>query len=195
MGIDVSHAMFDEDVPIPWTQETGAATFDSIAKVGGQLAKEGIELVTKLFRRHAVRWELEQEWPGMWLELRLTKWPQNHILKELSVEKASVRLTCPGPIARVIDISGDGQLIPHLEAHVKIVGNLVQVASEMVGGGWTAIPRVVADGAKERPTLILILAILSETFSLKAALGEVRRIDLALPTLVGPGGGTEANER
>ena len=123
MGIDVSHAMFDEDVPIPWTQETGAATFDSIAKVGGQLAKEGIELVTKLFRRQAVRWELEQEWPGMWLELRLTKWPQNHILKELSVEKASVRLTCPGPIARVIDISGDGQLIPHLEAHVKIVGN------------------------------------------------------------------------
>ncbi|MGH7181788.1 MAG: hypothetical protein ACREJN_07420 [Nitrospiraceae bacterium] len=67
-------------------------------------------------------------------------WVQHQILEELSVEKQSVRLTRPDTIARVICIAGDGQLIPHLEAHVKIFGHLVQIAPKMIGGGRTAEP-------------------------------------------------------
>jgi hypothetical protein len=133
----MGHAMFGECVPIPWTKEAGVSAFDCRAKVGGQLAKEGIESFTKLLRGQLVTWELEQERAGMRLELRLRKRPQYQILEELGVEKPSVRLACPDTIARVIGIAGDGQLIPHLEAHVKIFGNLVQIAPEMIGDGQT----------------------------------------------------------
>src|SRR6185295_8411115 len=146
MGIDVSHAMFGEDVPVPLTQEAGAAAFDSIAKVGGQLAKKVIKSFAKILSGQPVTGELEQERAGMRLKCRFTKWPQNHLLEELGVEKARVRLAGPDPMARVLGKAGDGQLIPHLEAHVKILGNLFPIAQQLIGIGRTAEPCVIADG-------------------------------------------------
>lgn len=53
--------------------------------------------------------------------------------------------------------------------------------------------RIIAHSAKERFTRVLVLAVFAETFAGECALGVLQLIDLSLPALVGPGGGTEAD--
>jgi len=55
---------------------------------------------------------------------------------------------------------GDGDFLPHLEAHLKVFGDLSQLVAELVRGGRSVEGRVIAYSPEEWFALILILAIL-----------------------------------
>jgi hypothetical protein len=87
--------------------------------------------------------ELEQERAGMGLRLCLPIGGELEVVKEFRVEKPWVRLTRPGPIARLLRIAGDCDLFPHFETHLEIFGDLSQVVPELVGGGKPVEGRIV----------------------------------------------------
>jgi hypothetical protein len=74
----------------------------------------------------------------------------------------------------MLRIGRDGDLFPHLAAHLKVFGNLVQIASELIGSR-----------AKERVALIQILTVFPETVPRKGGLGVLSFIDSALPAFIG----------
>jgi hypothetical protein len=90
--------------------------------------------------------------------------------------------------------AGNRDFLPHLETDLEVFGDLRQVMPELGGGGRSVERRVVPHGPEQRLALVLILAILLQTFMGKRALGILPFVDLTLPAFVGPGGGTEANQ-
>jgi len=51
--------------------------------------------------------ELEYEWPGMGLKLRVTIGCQHEIIEERRIKESRVGLTGPSTIARVLGIAGN----------------------------------------------------------------------------------------
>ena len=123
----------------------------------------------------------------MWLELRLSIRCEHEFVEELGIKEAWIGLTGPRPIAGLLGIARNRDLFPHLEAHLEVFGNLVQITPELVGCWRSVEGRVITDGPKQRLPLVLILTIFSQTLSGKRALGVLPRIDLALPAFIRPG--------
>ena len=98
-------------------------------------------------------------------------------MKRLRIKKALVWLTCIDAIPGMLGIGRDGDLFPHLAAHLKVFGDLVQIPSELIGCGRAIKRRVVADGAKEWFPLIQILAVFAETVSGKGRLAILAFVD------------------
>ena len=137
--------------------------------------------------------KLKQERAGVGFELRLTIRRQNQFVEQLGVKESRIRLARIRPIPRLLRKGWNRDQLPHLETHLEIFGNLVQVAPELIGRGRAVERRIVPHGPEQRFALVLILAILSQALPRKRALGVLPLIDLALPAFVGPGGGTEAD--
>ncbi len=78
-------------------------------------------------------------------------------------------------------------LLPHLETHFEVFGNLVQIVPKLIGCRRTIEGRVIPDRAKAGFTVVEILAVFTQAFSCKGGLGVLLQIDLALPSFVGPG--------
>lgn len=55
----------------------------------------------------------------------------------------------------------DGDVLPDLETHLEILGNLFQVMSKLVLCRRTVEGGIVPDGAKKRLTVVEVLAVLS----------------------------------
>ena len=129
----------------------------------------------------------------MWLELRLSVGRSTRSLNSLASRNRG--LGCPAcSIPRLLGIGGNRDLLPHLETHLKVFGNLVQIAPELIRGRRSVERRVVPHGPEERLALVLILAILPQALPGKRALGILPCVDLALPAFVGPSRGAEANQ-
>lgn len=96
---------------------------------------------------------------------------EDHFIEELRSKKPRIRLTGSGPIPSLLGVGGNGDLLPHLKAHLKSFGDLVEIVPELVSGRRTVKSRIIAHRPEERLALVLILAILPEALSLKAALG------------------------
>src|SRR5262249_32038496 len=90
---------------------------------------------------------------------------------------------------------GNRDLLPHLETHLELLRDLIQVSSQLVRGGRSIERRIIPHGCEERLPLVLILRILTKAFLSKLGLRILAFVHLALPAFVGPGGGAEANER
>ena len=127
----------------------------------------------------------------MGLKLRVTIRCQHEFVEELCIKETWVWLPGPGSVASLLRIGRDRDLFPHLEAHLKVFGDLIQVSPELIRRGGTVEGRVIAYGLEERLALVLILAVLAETFPRKRALRVLACVDLALPAFVGLGGNTE----
>jgi len=98
------------------------------------------------------------------------------------------------PIAGRLRIGGNRDLLPHLETHLEIFGDLGQIVPELVGGGRLVEGRVVAYGPEQWFALILILAMLSQAVPGERDLGLAPVIDLSCLAFVGFGRRTEADQ-
>ena len=82
--------------------------------------------------------ELKQERPRVGAELGISVGLQDQLVEAFGVEKVLIHLTSPRSIAGVLCVGRDGQLLPHLETHVEVFGDLRQVAGELIRG-WRAV--------------------------------------------------------
>ena len=64
-------------------------------------------------------------------------------------------------------IGRDRDFFPHLAAHLEVVGDLGQVALELIGRGGPIERGVIANGAKEGFTLIEIPAVFPRQYRAK----------------------------
>src|SRR5437773_2125305 len=101
----------------------------------------------------------------MRLKLCLTIWGEDELVEEFRVEEPWIRLSGSGSIASLLRIARDRDVLPHLETHLKVFGNLVQVPSELIGGRRLVEGRIVPHGPEQWFPLVLILAILSQALS------------------------------
>ncbi|MEO7859641.1 MAG: hypothetical protein ABIU05_04225 [Nitrospirales bacterium] len=69
---------------------------------------------------------------------------QHHVIEQLRVKKARIRLTGFYSIAHMTDEARDGEVFPHLETHLEVFGNLIQIPLELVCRGRTVERRVVS---------------------------------------------------
>ena len=139
--------------------------------------------------------KLEQEWAGVWLKPRFTIWCEHEFVEELGIKKPWVRLPSLHAVAWLLGVAGNGDLLPYLEAHLEVFGDLIEVPSQLLCR-WRPIKcGVVADCTKERLSIVEILAILTEAFPGKGTFGVLLEVDLSLPAFIGPSGGAESNER
>ena len=97
----------------------------------------------------------------MRLELRLPIRPEHKLIEDLRVQKVRIGLAGLCPIARVLRITWDRDLLPHLEIHLKVFGNLIELLSELVRCRRAVKRRVIADRAETGLPLVQILAILA----------------------------------
>jgi hypothetical protein len=131
--------------------------------------------------------ELEQERTGVRLKLRLAIGREHKLFEEFCIKKPWIRLTGPHTIPGLLGIARNRDLLPHLEAHLKVFGDLAEIALELVCGRRSVERRVVTHGPEQWLVVVLVLAILAQTFLSKLALGIFPFVDLALPAFVGPG--------
>jgi hypothetical protein len=81
-------------------------------------------------------------------------------------------------------------LLPHLEAHLKVFGDLIEIPRQLLSSGRPIKCRVITDGPKERFSIIEILD--RDTGNTrrgipgKYALGVRLLVDLTLPAFVCP---------
>ena len=122
--------------------------------------------------------KLEQEGTCVRLEFSFSVESQDKVLEHLGVKKPWIRLSGRRSIARMQRIGGNGEFFPHLEAHLKVFGDLSLIVLKLVGDGRSVECRIVAYGPKQWLALILILAILAQTLAGKRALGILPMIDL-----------------
>ena len=127
-------------------EQGGVANLNCIPKITGELQEKLIEPRTELVCGHPVPLELEQEWTGMRLELRLSVGRQHKIIEQLGVKESRIGLTGSRPIAGLLGIARNRDFLPHLEAHLEIFWNLVQVTSELIRGRRSIERRVVPHG-------------------------------------------------
>ena len=121
------------------------------------------------YRRHGLigmGWSLgalkfEEERSRMRSEIRLSVARKDEILEEAGIKKPRVRLAGFHTVAWVTRERGDGEFFPHLETHLKVFRDLVEVVFELIGGRWPVEGRIVPDGAKERFSVVEILAVLA----------------------------------
>src|SRR5437868_15448540 len=104
-----------------------------------------------------------------------------------------VRFTSPKTVGGVHGKHGNRDHLPHLEAHLEVIGYLSQIMTKLVSGGRSVEGRVVPNGPEQGLPLIQVLAVLAKTFSGECALGALLLVDLALPAFVGPGRGAETD--
>ncbi|HEV8327270.1 MAG TPA: hypothetical protein VGQ08_07275 [Nitrospiraceae bacterium] len=139
--------------------------------------------------------KLEQERAGVGFELRLTIRREHQLIKQLSVEEPGIRLTDPGSISGLPGIGRNRDLLPYLEAHLKVFGDLAEIVPELVCGGRSVERRVVPHRPEQRLALVLILAILPQALMSKRLLGILAIVDLALPAFIRPCGSAEPDQR
>ena len=130
----------------------------------------------------------------MGFELGVAVRRQHELIEELRIEEAGIRLAGSRSISSLVGIARNRDLFPDFETHLKVFGDLIQITPQLIRRRWPVERRVVAHRSEQGLILVLILAILAETFSGKRALRVLSLIDLALPAFVGPGGGPKANE-
>ena len=116
------------------------------------------------------------------------------LIGERRIEKPWIGLAGFHAITRMIGEARDGDLLPHLATHLEVFGNLIQIPQELVGRGRSVERRIVAHRSEQWLVAVLVLAILTEAFPGKYALGVLLQIDLAFPAFIGPGGSAEANQ-
>ena len=137
--------------------------------------------------------ELEQERAGVWAEVGFTIRCQDEIIEQLRIQESRIGLTGLRPVPRLFGKGRDRNLLPDLKTHLKVFRDLCQIPPKLIRR-WRAIERgVITDSPEERFAIVLILAILTETFSRKRALRVLPLVDLPLPPFVSPGGGPESN--
>ena len=186
MVVDMRHPVLVQQSGISLTKQTWIADFNRVPKVCGQGSEEGIEPSEKLICGQAMPLELEQERPCVTMKVRLSVGLQHELHEGADIEEARVRLTSSCPVSSMRGIGRDGDFFPDLAAHLEVVGDLVQVACELIGRGGPIERGVIANGAKERFTLIEIPAVFPETVSRKARLRIPASVDLPLPAFIGP---------
>jgi len=120
---------------------------------------------------------------------------QHQLLKQLGIQESWIGLPGPNTIAGVSCIAGTGDLLPHLEAHLKVFGNLGQIVPELIGSRRSVEGRLVPYGPEKWFLVVLVLTVFAETLLSKLTLGILLLVDLAQPAFIGPGRGAEANER
>jgi hypothetical protein len=128
------------------------------------------------------------------VKLRVSARLQDQFDEGAGIEKPRIWLTRFYAIPGMLGIDRDGDLFPHLAAHLKVFGNLIQVAFKLIGRGGPIERAVIADGAKERFALVEILAVSSETVPHKSRLAILACVDLALPAFIGPRRSPKPNE-
>ena len=138
--------------------------------------------------------ELEEERPGVWPELRVSIGLQYEFGEGVGIEKVGVHLPCARAIASMFRIGGNREFFPHFEAHLKIFWNLRQIPGELVCGRGAIKSCIITYRAEERLASVEILTKFSQAFTGKGCLRVFPCIDLSLPALIGPGGGSKANE-
>ena len=116
---------------------------------------------------------------------------QHHVVTYLCLKKPGIQLSGLRPVTRLVRIARYGDVLPHREAPLAIVGNLLEGVPLLMGGGWSVERRIVTDGAEYRLPFVAILAVLTKAFPRKRSLGVVLVLDLALPAFLGPGRGAE----
>ena len=103
--------------------------------------------------------EFEEEWPGGRAEVRFSIRCKHHILEHTGVEQSGVDLPGFHAIPRVTRKGRDGEFFPDLEAHFEALWDLIEIVTELIGRWWPVEARIVADGTKERLSVIEILAV------------------------------------
>ncbi len=99
--------------------------------------------------------------PGTVQTSRLDRESAHEVIEQLRIEKPRVRLSGLGAISGLLRKGGNRELLPNLETHLKVFGNLIEVMPKLIRGLWPIKGRVVADRAKQRFTVVEVLAILS----------------------------------
>lgn len=123
----------------------------------------------------------------MRLKIRFTIRCQHEIIEQLRIQESRIGLPSPCAIACVLRIAWNHDILPHLEAHLNVFGDLSQIVPELVCGGRSVERRIIADGSKQGLPLVLILAVLSQTLTGKCALGLLLLADLSLPAFISAG--------
>ena len=81
----------------------------------------------------------------------------------------------------------DCDLLSDLKTHLMVLLVLTQIPAELVRCWWTVERRVVADCAKERSSIMEVLAILAQALPREVRVGILPRIDLVMRAFGGPG--------
>jgi hypothetical protein len=92
--------------------------------------------------------EFEQEWSGMWAEVRFSIRCQHLILEQASIEESRIGLSRFHAIAGLFREDWDCELFPDLETHLEILRDLVEIVFELTGGRWPVEGGIIADGSE-----------------------------------------------
>src|SRR5678810_562406 len=117
MVIDVGHSMPGQYILVERTEQTCITDLHGITKVIRELAEKFIEPAGKFIGGHPMALKLEQEWSGMWFELRLPIGCENKIVKECCVEKTWIGLPGPDAIAWLVCVERNRNFLPDLATH------------------------------------------------------------------------------
>ena len=60
---------------------------------------------------------------------------EHELIEDLRVQKVRIGLARFGPIASVLRIARDRDLLPHFKTHFKVFGNLIQILADWLGVG------------------------------------------------------------
>ena|SRR5215831_19372516 len=123
--------------------------------------------------------ELNEEWAGAWLELRFSLGCTHQVYEQAGIEEASIRLTRFRSISGLFCLGGNGDLLPHLETHLEIFGNLFEAVPKLIRSRWPIEGGIVSDGAEQRLPFVGILAVLTQAFPCEGRLRIPPVIDLA----------------
>ncbi len=138
-----------------------AAAAPHTEKDSSRLAEERIESATELLAWHAVPLELEHKWAGVGLKFRASIGCQHEIREEFASRKSGFDWPAWAREASLLGEGGNCDRLPHLEAHFKIFRDPFLVLAELIGCRWPVEGRIITDGAKERFTVVNVLAILT----------------------------------
>ena len=83
-------------------------------------------------------------------------------------------LSSLGAIARLLGEARNGDLFPHRATHLEVFGNLVQVASKLIGGRRAVECGVIPHRPEPWLLVVLELAIFAEAVSIERALAYGR---------------------
>lgn len=94
-------------------------------------------------------------------EVRFSIRCKDQILEQARIEESRVGLAAFHAVPRVTREVWGGKFSPYLETHLEILRDLVEVFSELISRRWPIEGRIVADGPKERLSVVEILAVLA----------------------------------
>jgi hypothetical protein len=161
MVVHMCHPMAGQHVSIERTKHSRIPNFYGIAEVFRQLPKKCIEFADKVALQQAMALKFEQEWSGMWAEVRFSIGCQHQILEQVGIEESRIGLPRLHAIARLFREGWDRDFLPDLEAHLEILRDLVEIVFELIGGRWPVEGGIIADGPEEWFAVVEILTVLT----------------------------------